>query len=123
LFDPREFLTFASSLLRRSPIQEVDVRNAVSRAYYAAFLSTRERLIARRRFTPSGHDSVHRELIQSLRSDTDAAMVQIGDLLDTMRVSRNRADYDLAWSPPANIAQYTVLGAQSIIADLDRLFP
>ena len=99
------------------------MRNAVSRSYYAAFLYTRGKLTARRRFAPSGQDSVHRELIQTLRSDTDAAMVQMGDLLDTMRVSRNRADYDLAWSPPASIAQYTVLGAQSIITDLDRLFP
>ncbi|MBI4496960.1 MAG: HEPN domain-containing protein [Chloroflexi bacterium] len=123
MFDPTEFLVFAENLTRQRVMAEVDVRNAVSRAYYSVFLYTRKRLADRRLFTPTRSRDDHRLLVGWLRSQTREEVAIVGDVLDALRASRERADYDLLWEGARQEAIEAVLRARSVRDDIDRLFP
>lgn len=91
-----DFISLATKLSNSR--QEVELRTAVSRAYYGAFHSVRELLeecgIA---FPPKdllGAD-IHRKVRFCLANSGNADAMLVAGKLDIMRQQRNLADYDL----------------------------
>lgn len=83
-FEPLAFLEFARRLAI-SEDSEAGLRTAVSRAYYAIFLTAREKTGVRDK-----HKS-HEKVIKALK----LASKKTGEKLDSLRRLRSVADYDL----------------------------
>lgn len=119
MFDGTEFLTLASDLLENDA-DEARQRSAISRAYYAAFLRTREYLRAR------GFRIRHRKTHQgvwNLMLKTQNPMAQaIG--AEGMRLQRWRraADYDIAYADDlADDVIRAVAPARTLLANLESM--
>lgn len=94
-FDPSDFLSFAQSL-SAAKASEAQLRTCVGRAYYAAFLTARERpkIDAAVRALPKRIRKklgYHRTVVTALRK-IDSGM---GNQLDDLRKLRLLADYKL----------------------------
>ena len=87
----RDFLPLANQLARGAT--ESEWRSAVSRAYYACFHVAR-RLLSDLGFTVPRADRAHQYLVYRLSNSGEALVEQEGRDLETLRRSRNRADYD-----------------------------
>ena len=73
---------------------EVDLRNATSRAYYAAY--HRCRLLAENLPALAGHQGgVHRFVIDTLTENKSWKLKSLGYMLDQCRKLRVEADYDI----------------------------
>lgn len=120
MFDANEFLVLADDLLATDASSEARQRCVIGRAYYAAFLLTREYLIAQ------GHkfnrNTVHQDVwndMASLRSPVRNSISVAGKRL---RDWRNSADYDLVYrSDLPKEAKIAVLTAKRLISDLRSL--
>jgi uncharacterized protein (UPF0332 family) len=84
-----DFLKFAKNLPEDS---EINNRNAISRAYYAAYHSCSEKFTSEKS-TPGG---VHATLISSLEKSPNSQDRKIGYLLRDIKNKRTIADYQLA---------------------------
>ena len=89
---PREFLSLAERLSREP--SESAWRSAVSRAYYAMFHESRDRLAAWR-FLTRQSDQAHVAVSRRLGASQVKGLVDLGRALADMKRERNRADYDL----------------------------
>jgi uncharacterized protein (UPF0332 family) len=92
--DPVEFLRFAEKTLCRDD-GPASCRSAISRAYYAAFLSCRERLESVGVDVPhnaTGHNEVQRKLSRS----GDPRYRKVASDLGNLQSQRLTADYDLS---------------------------
>ena len=103
-FDPKGFLDLAKSLADNPGGGQAEYRSALSRAYYAVFLTARESLVAQKIISPTMSPSDHPLVISALR----AINTTVGNQLDKLRTKRNRADYDLAAQVSQAEAQQTV---------------
>lgn len=95
-------------------------RSAISRAYYAAFL-TAEAFLNTMNISLQG-PAVHTDLLTILGNTGDAALTKAQASLDALRQERNRADYDLKDArveKEAN-ARLRVADAFDVIAELNR---
>src|ERR1700676_3794517 len=93
-FDPVEFYRQALRWNSRNS-SEVTSRSVASRAYYGAFLPTRESLSAQERTSIGSSGDTHRNLVDCVMRRGDAASIGIGNDLRDLRRLRNMADYDL----------------------------
>ena len=82
----------AASILGRGD-SEVDLRNAASRAYYAAY--HRCRPLDQDLPSPPGRGGVHRAFIDSLTKARSSKLKSLGYMLDQCRKLRVKADYDI----------------------------
>jgi len=87
--DKQEFLQFAKSLPEDTEIQ---IRNAVSRAYYAAFHACLEVY----NIDGSAEGGVHAKLISGLKASVDINDRKIGYVLEQLTGLRTVADYHLS---------------------------
>lgn len=87
--DKQAFLQFAKSLPEDTEIQ---IRNAVSRAYYAAYHACLEVY----KMDGSADGGVHAKLISGLTKSTDANDRKIGFILQQLKGFRTVADYHLS---------------------------
>lgn len=85
-FDPLDFLTLAQSLAS-SGAQECELRTAVGRAYYSAFLVARDKMRVQQR------RKVHSETVKRLRKIKGYR--SIADELEELFELRTVADYEL----------------------------
>jgi uncharacterized protein (UPF0332 family) len=87
--EKEDFLEFAKNLSEDS---EINLRNAVSRTYYAAYHACSEI------YRPNGvqNGGVHKHLVDSLKKSPDSHDRKIGFILDQLRLLRISADYFLA---------------------------
>ncbi|CAD6548619.1 hypothetical protein LMG27952_04757 [Paraburkholderia hiiakae] len=114
--EPREFLAVARELHQGAQnTEEAKLRSAVSRAYYAAFLYARN--------TAGIADST-----STVHSLTRQHYLKIGEAkvasrLDSLRVSRNDADYDLALSFSKIKSNQAIDIAQRVIEHIGKLKP
>jgi uncharacterized protein (UPF0332 family) len=109
VFDPQQFLRLAQELARRGD-NEAATRTAVSRAYYAAFLQAELWLEAQGIvFTKSAAD--HRTAVRELRQIDRF----VGDALQSLRRSRNMADYDVSKPVLDNQVRDALLAATIVI--------
>jgi len=87
--DKQAFLQFAKSLPENTEIQ---IRNSVSRAYYAAYHACLEVY----KMDGSADGGVHAKLISGLTKSTDANDRKIGFILQQLKGFRTVADYHLS---------------------------
>jgi uncharacterized protein (UPF0332 family) len=90
---PHDFWRLADRLIANEKNPE-GFRSAVSRAYYAAFLTDVD-FLAAMNISLLGGPGAHTELLNILGNTGDAALLSARDYLDTLRKQRNKADYDL----------------------------
>jgi uncharacterized protein (UPF0332 family) len=117
---PHDFWRLADRLTAHEKNPE-GFRSAISRAYYAAFLTAVD-FLAAMNISLLGGAGVHIELLNVLGNTGDAALLLARDSLDTLRKQRNRADYDLTdvtVETEAN-AMIRVKEAFNVIAELNR---
>lgn len=124
-FNWSDFLALADAL-NRSPNSpgpiEASLRSAVSRAYYAAYCSTRNFADTRGEIALSGKPSDHQLVISHFRSSTDSVRKRIGNDLRRLRHRRNMADYDDNFAGRLQpLAQSSVAIAQNILNALSGL--
>lgn len=119
---PLDFLEVARSLLSGRSISddEARYRTIAGRAYYSAYLETRQ---VGRRSLPSRPDfqPYHRSLAESLKTHPDAIAQFIGSRLDRMRTLRGRADYEPGEPVPESAARLMVHDAEYILSNVSSL--
>lgn len=119
MFDGSEFLTLASELLAQGD-DEARLRCVISRAYYAAFLRTREYLIARG-YTVR-HRETHRGVWDRMANAPDPVARAVGHDGRQLQVWRRADDYDLAY--PGDLAADgidAINTARTLLANLESL--
>ena len=115
------FLHLAERLLLTSG--EAAERSAISRAYYFAFHSARERALERGLTLVAGEPS-HQQVWRFYTESPDIDCKQIGVNGDRLRGRRNKADYDLPYRGRiSDEATQTVLEARSFPGQLASLNP
>lgn len=114
--DKSEFLEFANNL---PAINEINNRNAISRAYYAAFHYCNEAFYSNRQ--ASG--GVHARLIDGLIKSTNSADRQIGYILQDIRNRRTIADYELTHEVTPTDRETTIKLATKLIKQISTLQP
>lgn len=118
-FDWAGYLTLAEELGGRAD-DEAALRSAISRAYYAAFCSARNRLRNGGVSPPATGDS-HTAIRNIYRLSPDPRAVAIGTTGDRLRRMRNRADYHDVFAGLAAAAQDANLRARHTLESLAAL--
>jgi len=106
-----DFLSFAKALPEDC---EINLRNAMSRAYYAAYHGCLEIYEADR----SANGGVHNKLIIALKNSPDRKDRQLGIILDQLRLLRRTADYYLSESITLSDKQTAIKQAEKLLAIL-----
>jgi hypothetical protein len=93
--DPRAFNQVAIDIVvRRPPTGPAAYRSAIRRAYYAA-LNVASDVLTGIGHSPGKGDSPHKKVVIFLQQTGDGDLVTAGKLIDEMRTTRNRSDYDM----------------------------
>ena len=85
---PSEYLALAAELAASS--SAASRRSAIDRAYYAAFLATRDGLISKGYISATQGSRAHRQVAEALLHITRDA----GEMLIDLRYARNRLTYE-----------------------------
>jgi len=102
-FKPRKFWKLAKDLIADRKYEEpCRIRTAVGRAYYAAFLYTKNKLKALGYHFHDDH-RVHREVIDKLMNTGNPDYTTIGSKLDKLFENRRIADYRMG--KPINLGE------------------
>lgn len=125
-FDWAEYLSLAETLCEMpvsGPPAGLDAhqRAGVSRAYYAGFVSARNRLRDVDGVTVPATVNPHRFVADQYVNDPDPRRVEIGIELGRLRVARNRCDYDDLVRQLPTLTRRSLARAARILADLARL--
>lgn len=117
MIDAKLFLELANSLLSdKSYGYEAAWCTAVGRAYYAAFLKTKERLESLG-CNFADVDKIHQQvIIRLMERNTD-----VGNMLDTLRSRRVDADYYMSKSIPPDLAKRCTKLSERILGSLVNL--
>jgi uncharacterized protein (UPF0332 family) len=91
MFDWFEYFDLARNLARQN--DEASQRSAVSRAYYAAFCSARNRLRQEQGAIPKT-DKVHQIVWEQFENSTEKKRKQLAQYGKRLRRERNKVDYD-----------------------------
>lgn len=94
-FNWAELVALAERWDALGPVDEATERAIISRAYYGAFNSARDRLGAR----ISGNISIHFQVIQAYKASNDKLERTVGSWLDSLRRQRVKADYEADFNP------------------------
>ncbi|MCB9610832.1 MAG: hypothetical protein H6722_00030 [Sandaracinus sp.] len=96
-FDPAGFVAVADRLRKAAAAAECPgdaaLRAAIGRYYYAALLSARNYLEATEPMPVDDSEQTHRWVIRKLRDSADPESQKLTSELNSMRITRNRADY------------------------------
>jgi hypothetical protein len=114
-FDPGDFLELAKRLVAGNSPTQAELRTAVSRAYYAAHLTVREKLTSDGTFQTTGTGDDHEMVITYLRQKDDV----LGDHLDSLRRRRNQADYRLEPDLDPNETRFAIALAETVLRSSD----
>ena len=118
---PRELLEAAGALGQRG--SEVDLRNAASRAYYAAYHQCR-RLAQDLRLRPApGSGGVHRRVIDALTGSRDRKLKSLGYMLEQCRKLRVSADYNIDEEFPPGHARTALMQCRKILNRAEAALP
>ena len=85
---PSEYLALAAEMAASSSV--ASRRSAIDRAYYAAFLATRDELISKGYISAIQSSRAHRQVAEALLRITRDA----GEMLVDLRYARNRLTYE-----------------------------
>jgi hypothetical protein len=120
MFDWESFNRLAIDLLAQRR-NDADLRSSISRAYYAAFCTARERLRLERLPIPPG-GAAHEFVWRTLRNDPDPARHDLGEWGNRLRGKRGDADYENFF--PGNLlmeTQYATQIATRVIVEIRKL--
>ena len=119
---PREWM--ASALASRQSDKEIDFRNCISRAYYAAYHAAL--LVADEHFPDSDspqHRGSHQHLINRFRSSAYRPAKRLAKALKNMKLKRCRADYQVDETVTLAEADEALADAVRIQALLEACVP
>jgi len=123
-FSWAEYLDLAKELAgvqHREARTEADARSSISRAYYAAYGSARNRLRHQDGLVIPGGPVGHSFVSGQFQNAAETARKAVGANLDRLRIARNRADYDDVFPQLAVWVGVTLQWAEEILEDLGRL--
>jgi hypothetical protein len=100
---------------------EAHQRAAVSRAYYAAYVSARNRLRDVDGIPIPRRGNPHKFVAERYEQDPDPQRTQIGIELGRLRVARNGCDYNDVVMQLPKLTRRSVARAAQLLADLARL--
>jgi uncharacterized protein (UPF0332 family) len=111
--DKQEFLQFAKSLPEDAEIQ---IRNAISRAYYTAYHACSEIY----KMDGSGEGGFHTKLISGLTKSTDINDRKIGFILQQLKGLRTVADYHLSETVSVQDKETSIKQTEKLIEVLPK---
>lgn len=122
---PKQILDFAERCSKNN--QEVDLRNAIARAYYAAY----HRVLSSLKNAPSSKGaSAHQALIEYLTTDAykheeslnEKDSRSLGYILLSLKMRRGDSDYSLDKSVTQNQADVAIKDANNFFTRCDDIF-
>lgn len=115
---PADILASAKEL--NTGTSEVAARNAMSRAYYAAFHQARL-LLPPEELDPNCRTGMHRQYIdQLMQADPGSCERKVAVKLSTLHGKRSRADYRLNEDIPGYFAAMQISAAEEVFQLLDQ---
>jgi len=93
MVEPEEFLDFADRL--RSSKDEIDLRNIISRSYYAAFLLAKDKSTKINTGVDVTNAGSHEKTIFQFSKSTVPDLIQIGNYLNRLKKGRIQSDYKI----------------------------
>jgi uncharacterized protein (UPF0332 family) len=125
-FQWADYLSLATALLTQQNTfapEEARCRASISRAYYAVFCAARNYAAVQEglSLTQSGTD--HQAVWQHFQNGPSRTHRQLSELLERLRIRRNRADYDDVFPNVLKEAQFTILYARQAFHVLETLSP
>lgn len=123
MIEAKSFLGQAKELMQRDSVAEVDVRTAISRAYYAAYhvANTFHEHLPSPGISPQREYGMHEELIYrltnpSVRDDGQRVLSKkIGFILKTLKTRRTEADYRLFLNILPEMAELQIAEAENLV--------
>lgn len=114
---PSEYLALAVELAASSSV--ASLRSAIDRAYYAAFLATRDELISKGYISATQGSRAHRQVAEALLHIARDA----GEMLVDLRYARNRLTYEtgLLTLPRRQSLQILLDSARAVIEAAQEL--
>lgn len=123
-FDWSQYLNLAKEFLGQSTppaSQEAKRRSAISRAYYAAFISARNYLQETEGHSIPTTADAHKYVVQQFKQSSDTERQNIGSNLEKLRRDRNAADYNNSVPELFKISKIAVKRSQRVISQLSSL--
>lgn len=112
-FDWKDYVYLAEELLGRQ--EESALRSSISRAYYGVFCIARNKK-GYKNYTGS---NVHLTVINAYKNSQDRNEQSIGQTLDKLRKSRNKADYNEDRLIDKSLAERMVCSAKQILISME----
>jgi uncharacterized protein (UPF0332 family) len=123
-FDWSQYLNLAKELAgeQTTPAnQEAKLRDAISRAYYAAFILARNHLRDKQAHIIPTTGDVHGYVWQQFKLNPDSAPQLVADSLKRLRKFRRQADYVDIFPGLSGIALTALTLSEEIISTLNNL--
>lgn len=123
-FDWSEYLNLAKELagIATTPAnQEAKLRDAISRAYYAAFILARNHLRDREGLSIPATGDAHRYVSEQFDLIPDPMRKSIADKLKRLRMYRNQAYYVDTFPGLFGIATRAITLSEEVISELRNL--
>lgn len=116
-----EFYDVAIELqqVRRNALEEPYTRTAVGRAYYSAYLATRD--VVRAAYGDPKFDVGHTDLAAALKRAPDLRVQDIGTRLETLFNFRVRADYHHTKTVSRSDATLMLENSRKVLANLPAI--
>lgn len=112
IFDWKDYIDLAEELLNRR--EESCLRTTISRAYYGVFCIVRN---SKGYKNHKGRD-VHQRVIEEYKNSRDRKEQNIGRILDSLRRSRNHADYDEDKPISKELAERALISSKMILTTI-----
>lgn len=119
MFDWATLLNLAEELAQRP--DEASQRSAVSRAYYAAFCSARNKLRDKNEFTPTGRGKDHDNVWELLQTSAHKERRRIGCLGNGLKIMRGKVDYVDEVPDLAKLISRAPGNARRLLTDIQNL--
>ena len=114
--NPRDFVKFANDLFQanyKSSTCEIQLRTAINRAYYGAFLTARNYAGIN-----NSSGSIHNEVISYYQNQN---IGKVGNSLDSLKRLRQKADYEPDKVIAITDARTSCRNAKIVLEEIDRL--
>ena len=123
-FNWNDYIKIADELAQKHTLKEASCRSAISRAYYGAFCTARNYLQTKegvKEFGENAHNSVRDIFVSS----NDQNRREIGNKLNRLRLSRNKADYDNTYTVSSSSllkeTENALKNAKQIVDSIEKL--
>lgn len=118
---PDSFCDVAEEIYNRRKLTDGEPieRTVAGRAYYAAYLATREAV--RAAYGNPTFDVDHKVLAHTLKKSVDSDIADVGTRLDSLRAQRARADYRLNETLSRSDAGLCLVNSRAVLAKLPAI--